>query len=126
MWIFSFKNLCCRREQDNLEAERAQHLKQIHDLQEHIQEKENKFLALEEQVVPLKLSFFTYALESFVSHRSAAYLSTFFQVYLSSGFHEIVQVISKDIVFELPRNLETQHANAEKMYQFLKMRGRNI
>ncbi|KAG1360627.1 hypothetical protein COCNU_09G000900 [Cocos nucifera] len=38
-----------RRERDNLEAERAQHLKQIRDLQEHIQEKENQFLALEEQ-----------------------------------------------------------------------------
>ncbi|XP_026665923.2 uncharacterized protein LOC103721343 isoform X3 [Phoenix dactylifera] len=38
-----------RRERDNLEAERAQHLKKIRDLQEHIQEKENQFLALEEQ-----------------------------------------------------------------------------
>ncbi|KAJ6826298.1 uncharacterized protein M6B38_372790 [Iris pallida] len=38
-----------RRERDNSEAERAQHLKQIHDLQEHIQEKESQFFALEEQ-----------------------------------------------------------------------------
>ncbi|KAL5230373.1 hypothetical protein ABZP36_029149 [Zizania latifolia] len=38
-----------RRERDNSEAERAQHLKQIHDLQEHLREKESQFLALEEQ-----------------------------------------------------------------------------
>ncbi|XP_062194849.1 uncharacterized protein LOC133898249 isoform X2 [Phragmites australis] len=38
-----------RRERDNSEAERAQHLKQIHDLQEHLREKENQFIALEEQ-----------------------------------------------------------------------------
>ncbi|XP_010251793.1 PREDICTED: uncharacterized protein LOC104593576 isoform X2 [Nelumbo nucifera] len=38
-----------RRERDNSEAERAQHLKQIHDLKEHIQEKERQFLELEEQ-----------------------------------------------------------------------------
>ncbi|XP_072989383.1 uncharacterized protein [Typha latifolia] len=38
-----------RRERDNTENERAQHLKQIHDLQDHIHEKENQFLALEEQ-----------------------------------------------------------------------------
>ncbi|KAK6936628.1 hypothetical protein RJ641_033658 [Dillenia turbinata] len=38
-----------RRERDNSEAERAQHLKQIHDLQEHIQEKERQFLELQEQ-----------------------------------------------------------------------------
>nr|XP_029117926.1 uncharacterized protein LOC105035945 isoform X3 [Elaeis guineensis] len=43
------KELATFREQDNLEAERAQQLKQIRDLQEHIQEKENQFLALEEQ-----------------------------------------------------------------------------
>ncbi|XP_010940952.1 uncharacterized protein [Elaeis guineensis] len=38
-----------RRERDNSEAERAQHVKQIHDLQQHIQEKENQLLALQEQ-----------------------------------------------------------------------------
>ncbi|XP_015695998.2 uncharacterized protein LOC102719038 isoform X2 [Oryza brachyantha] len=38
-----------RRERDNSEAERAQHLKQIHDLQEHLREKESQILALEEQ-----------------------------------------------------------------------------
>lgn len=38
-----------RRERDNSEAERAQHIKQIHDLQEHIQEKERQFLELQEQ-----------------------------------------------------------------------------
>uniref|UniRef100_A0A5B7B017 DUF7725 domain-containing protein n=1 Tax=Davidia involucrata TaxID=16924 RepID=A0A5B7B017_DAVIN len=38
-----------RREHDNSEAERGQHLKQIHDLQEHIQEKERQFMELQEQ-----------------------------------------------------------------------------
>uniref|UniRef100_K3YG72 DUF7725 domain-containing protein n=1 Tax=Setaria italica TaxID=4555 RepID=K3YG72_SETIT len=38
-----------RRERDTSEAERAQHLKQIHDLQEHLREKESQFIALEEQ-----------------------------------------------------------------------------
>ncbi|XAR52160.1 hypothetical protein NMG60_11020083 [Bertholletia excelsa] len=38
-----------RRERDNSEAERAQHIKQIHDLQEHFQEKERQFLELQEQ-----------------------------------------------------------------------------
>ncbi|WOL18134.1 hypothetical protein Cni_G26927 [Canna indica] len=38
-----------RRERDNSEAERAQLMNQIHDLQEHVQEKENQFLALQEQ-----------------------------------------------------------------------------
>ncbi|CAN4085645.1 unnamed protein product [Withania somnifera] len=38
-----------RRERDNFEAERAQHIKQIHDLQEHIQEKERQFMELQEQ-----------------------------------------------------------------------------
>ena len=42
--------ISCRRERDNSEAERAQHLKQIHELQEHLREKESQFLALEEQV----------------------------------------------------------------------------
>ncbi|KAL1544430.1 hypothetical protein AAHA92_21282 [Salvia divinorum] len=37
------------RERDNVETERAQHIKQIHDLQEHIQEKERQFLELQEQ-----------------------------------------------------------------------------
>ena len=40
----------CRRERDNSEAERAQHLKQIHDLQEHIQEKERQLIELQDQV----------------------------------------------------------------------------
>ncbi|XP_042480701.1 uncharacterized protein LOC122061496 isoform X2 [Macadamia integrifolia] len=38
-----------RRERENFEAERAQHLKQIHELQEHIQEKDRQLLELEEQ-----------------------------------------------------------------------------
>ncbi|KAJ6802281.1 uncharacterized protein M6B38_194500 [Iris pallida] len=38
-----------RREHDDLEAETAQHLKQIIELQEHILEKESQLLALEEQ-----------------------------------------------------------------------------
>ncbi|KAL3524450.1 hypothetical protein ACH5RR_017284 [Cinchona calisaya] len=38
-----------RRERDNTEAERAQHIKQIHDLQEHFQEKEQQILELQEQ-----------------------------------------------------------------------------
>lgn len=42
--------ILCRRERDNVETERAQHIKQIHDLQEHIQEKERQFLELQEQV----------------------------------------------------------------------------
>lgn len=40
----------CRRELDNSEAERAQHLSQICDLQEHIQGKDNQILAFQEQV----------------------------------------------------------------------------
>ncbi|CAM0911766.1 unnamed protein product [Alopecurus aequalis] len=43
------KELASFRERDNSEAERAQHLKQIHDLQEHLREKESQCLALEEQ-----------------------------------------------------------------------------
>ncbi|XP_010235365.1 uncharacterized protein LOC100831359 isoform X2 [Brachypodium distachyon] len=43
------KELASVRERDNSEAERNQHLKQIHDLQEHLREKETQFLALEEQ-----------------------------------------------------------------------------
>ncbi|XP_057479592.1 uncharacterized protein LOC130766879 isoform X2 [Actinidia eriantha] len=38
-----------RRERDNTEAERAQHVKQIHDFQEHFQEKERHLLELQEQ-----------------------------------------------------------------------------
>ncbi|GJY57409.1 hypothetical protein Tco_0456524 [Tanacetum coccineum] len=38
-----------RRERDSSEAERAQHLQKIHDLQEHVQEKERQFLELQEQ-----------------------------------------------------------------------------
>lgn len=38
-----------RRERDNIEAERAHHMKQIHDLQEHIQEKDRQLLELQEQ-----------------------------------------------------------------------------
>ncbi|XVF12744.1 hypothetical protein REPUB_Repub08aG0145900 [Reevesia pubescens] len=38
-----------RRERDHSEAERAQHIKQIHDLQEHAQEKERQLIELQEQ-----------------------------------------------------------------------------
>ncbi|KAE9608828.1 hypothetical protein Lalb_Chr08g0239801 [Lupinus albus] len=38
-----------RRERDHSEAERAQHIKQIHDLQEHFQEKERQHIELQEQ-----------------------------------------------------------------------------
>ncbi|KAF5731283.1 hypothetical protein HS088_TW19G00890 [Tripterygium wilfordii] len=38
-----------RRERDHSEAERAQHIQQIHDFQEHIQEKERQFIELQEQ-----------------------------------------------------------------------------
>ncbi|KAL3653690.1 hypothetical protein CASFOL_003371 [Castilleja foliolosa] len=38
-----------RMEIDNSEAERAQHIKQIHDLQEHVQEKERQLIELQEQ-----------------------------------------------------------------------------
>lgn len=38
-----------KRDRDISEAERSQHLKNIHDLQEHIKEKESQFLVLEEQ-----------------------------------------------------------------------------
>ncbi|XP_010666154.2 uncharacterized protein LOC104883348 isoform X2 [Beta vulgaris subsp. vulgaris] len=37
------------RERDNIEAERAHHRKQIHELQEHIQDKERQMLELQEQ-----------------------------------------------------------------------------
>lgn len=42
--------LPCRRELDHSEAERLQHLKQIHDLQEHIQDKERQLIELQDQV----------------------------------------------------------------------------
>ncbi|PPE01461.1 hypothetical protein GOBAR_DD01518 [Gossypium barbadense] len=38
-----------RRERDHSEAERAQHIKQIHDLQEHVQDKERQLIDLQEQ-----------------------------------------------------------------------------
>ncbi|KAL9437053.1 hypothetical protein AB3S75_022986 [Citrus x aurantiifolia] len=38
-----------RRERDQSDAERAQHIKQMHDLQEHIQEKERQLIDLQEQ-----------------------------------------------------------------------------
>ncbi|XP_008234666.1 PREDICTED: uncharacterized protein LOC103333581 isoform X5 [Prunus mume] len=38
-----------RREHDHSEAERAQHIQQIHDLQEHIQEKDRQLIELREQ-----------------------------------------------------------------------------
>ncbi|KAK3042077.1 hypothetical protein RJ639_001779 [Escallonia herrerae] len=40
-----------RREHENAEAERTQHLKQIHDVQERFQEKERQFMELQEQSV---------------------------------------------------------------------------
>ncbi|RVW89034.1 hypothetical protein CK203_029337 [Vitis vinifera] len=43
-----------RRERDNSEAERAQHLKQIHDLQEHIQEKERQLIELQDQFAEME------------------------------------------------------------------------
>ncbi|MFS8003992.1 hypothetical protein Hanom_Chr13g01220401 [Helianthus anomalus] len=46
-----------RRERENLEAERAQHLNKIHDLQEHVQEKERQFLELQEHVLYLLFGF---------------------------------------------------------------------
>uniref|UniRef100_A0A251UNT4 DUF7725 domain-containing protein n=1 Tax=Helianthus annuus TaxID=4232 RepID=A0A251UNT4_HELAN len=38
-----------RRERDNSEAERAQHIQKIHELQEHVQEKERQLMELQEQ-----------------------------------------------------------------------------
>lgn len=38
-----------RRERDSIEAERAHHIKQINDLQEHLQDKERQLLELQEQ-----------------------------------------------------------------------------
>ncbi|PPD84387.1 hypothetical protein GOBAR_DD18702 [Gossypium barbadense] len=43
------KELATFREHDHSEAERAQHIKQIHDLQEHVQEKERQIIELQEQ-----------------------------------------------------------------------------
>ncbi|XWS61401.1 hypothetical protein CRYUN_Cryun07bG0123100 [Craigia yunnanensis] len=37
------------RERDHSEAERTQHIKQIHDLQDHVQEKERQLIELQEQ-----------------------------------------------------------------------------
>ena len=48
----------CRRERDHSEAERAQHIKQIHDLQEHVQEKERQLIELQEQVYCLNHSYY--------------------------------------------------------------------
>lgn len=45
----------CRRERDHSEAERAQHIQQIHDLQEHIEEKDRQLIELQEQVGSLYL-----------------------------------------------------------------------
>lgn len=39
-----------RRERDNSEAERLQHINQIRELQEHIQEKDRLLMELQEQV----------------------------------------------------------------------------
>lgn len=56
MLVEVYKNKCkrvavyCRRERDHSEAERAQHIQQLHDLQEHIQEKERQLIDLQEQV----------------------------------------------------------------------------
>ena len=52
--VFNFFG--CRRERDNTEAERAQHVKQIHDFQEHFQEKERHLLELQEQVCEVACS----------------------------------------------------------------------
>ncbi|XP_060963496.1 uncharacterized protein LOC133033005 isoform X1 [Cannabis sativa] len=38
-----------RRERDHSEAERAQHIKKLHELQEHIQEKDRQLMELQEQ-----------------------------------------------------------------------------
>ncbi|CAJ2667323.1 unnamed protein product [Trifolium pratense] len=43
------KELASFRERDHSEAERAQHIQQIHDLQEHIQEKDRQLMELQEQ-----------------------------------------------------------------------------
>uniref|UniRef100_A0A7N0U3N7 Uncharacterized protein n=1 Tax=Kalanchoe fedtschenkoi TaxID=63787 RepID=A0A7N0U3N7_KALFE len=50
------KELASFRERENSEAERAQHFQQIHDLQEHIKDKERQYLELQEQDLwPTKL-----------------------------------------------------------------------
>ncbi|KAL9254842.1 hypothetical protein AKJ16_DCAP11311 [Drosera capensis] len=38
-----------RRERENIEAERAHHIKQMHELQDHIQEKERQLMELQDQ-----------------------------------------------------------------------------
>lgn len=48
--MLHWANPFCRRERDHSEAERAQHIQQIHDLQEHIQEKDRQLIELQEQV----------------------------------------------------------------------------
>lgn len=53
----------CRRERDHSEAERAQHIKQIHDLQEHIQEKERQLIELQEQVCGLYLIIYIFCFQ---------------------------------------------------------------
>lgn len=40
----------CRRELDHSEAERLQHIKQLHDLQEHLQDKERQLREVQDQV----------------------------------------------------------------------------
>ncbi|CAA3001915.1 Hypothetical predicted protein [Olea europaea subsp. europaea] len=42
--------LSYRRERDKTETEKAQHIDQIHDLKEHIQDKEKQFMELQEQL----------------------------------------------------------------------------
>lgn len=51
--LASLSKSFCRRERDHSEAERAQHIQQIHDLQEHIQEKDRQLIELQEQVACL-------------------------------------------------------------------------
>lgn len=45
-----------RRERDHSDAERSQHVKQIHELQEHFQEKERQILDLQDQVCVTRVS----------------------------------------------------------------------
>ncbi|EPS71798.1 hypothetical protein M569_02960, partial [Genlisea aurea] len=59
-----------RRERDNSEAERAQHIKQICDLQEHAQDKERQLIELQEQANYL-IQFAMNKVPSFVQHRIA-------------------------------------------------------
>jgi hypothetical protein len=50
-WGLDLLNKYCRRERHHSEAEKAQHIKQIHDFQEHIQEKERQLIELQEQFI---------------------------------------------------------------------------